>query len=434
MRDYIIFGVVFGMLPFILKRPTLGVLMFTWLSLMNPHRLAYGAAHDFPFAAIVAGVTVMALFLSKEKKSLPMTSVTVLLLVFMAWMTLTGLTATEPTRAWGEWNRVFKTFFMVLVTVTVISSEKDIKLFAWTVGLSLGFYGVKGGLFTLLSGGAYRVLGPDSSYISDNNDLALALLTTVPIIWFLQLQAKNKWIRLALGGLAVLTLVSVLGSYSRGALLGAGAMLLLLWLKSRNKMQTGLLLLLLIPLVYSLMPEEWFARMATLNDVKSDSSAMGRVNAWHFAFNLALDNLMGGGFLTFTPKMFALYAPDPHDLHAPHSIYFQVMGEHGFIGLGIFLLILASAWRTGSRVIKFGDGLSKYKWASDLAAMCQVSLAGYAVGGAFLSLAYFDLLYDIILIIVLLEKLQRNLPNEKSAVEPASRLHRKNRDLKSDAT
>jgi putative inorganic carbon (HCO3(-)) transporter len=66
--------------------------------------------------------------------------------------------------------------------------------------------------------------------------------------------------------------------------------------------------------------------------------------------------------------------------------------------------------------------------------MCQVSLAGYAVGGAFLSLAYFDLLYDIILIIVLLEKLQRNLPNEKSAVEPASRLHRKNRDLKSDAT
>lgn len=404
MRDYIIFAVVFGSLPFILKRPTLGVLMFTWLSLMNPHRLAYGAAYNFPFAAVVAGVTLVSLMMSKEKKSLPMTSVTVLLLVFMAWMTLTTLTANEPDRAWGEWNRVIKTLFMVLVTMAAVNTEKDTKLFAWTVGLSLGFYGAKGGLFTLLSGGSSRVLGPDGTYITDNNDLALALLATVPLIWYLQLQATKKWHRVCLIGLSVLTLISVLGSYSRGALLGATAMLFLLWLKSRSKLQTGLLLLMLIPVLLLIMPTEWFDRMGTLNNVQADNSAMGRINAWHFAFNLALDNIMGGGFLTFTARMFALYAPNPHDLHAPHSIYFQVLGEHGFIGLVIFLGILISAWRTGSRVIKFSKGKVEQKWAADLAAMCQVCLVGYAVGGAFLSLAYFDLLYDIVLIVVLLHK------------------------------
>jgi hypothetical protein len=33
--------------------------------------------------------------------------------------------------------------------------------------------------------------------------------------------------------------------------------------------------------------------------------------------------------------------------------------------------------------------------------MCQVSLLGYAVGGAFLSLSYFDLPYDVMVLVVL---------------------------------
>jgi hypothetical protein len=41
------------------------------------------------------------------------------------------------------------------------------------------------------------------------------------------------------------------------------------------------------------------------------------------------------------------------------------------------------------------------KWASDLAAMIQVSLIGYAVGGAFLGLAYFDLPYHLMIIVLL---------------------------------
>ena len=41
------------------------------------------------------------------------------------------------------------------------------------------------------------------------------------------------------------------------------------------------------------------------------------------------------------------------------------------------------------------------KWCKDLGTMCQVALAGYAVGGAFLTLAYFDLPYNIMLVVVL---------------------------------
>jgi putative inorganic carbon (HCO3(-)) transporter len=405
MRDILLFVVIFGSVPFILKRPVYGVLVFTWLSLMNPHRLAYAAAYDFPFAALITAVTLLSVLMSREPKRVPNLPILRVLAAFLVWMTITSLFANEPTRAWTEWDRVMKTMFMVFVSLAVLNTEKDVKLFAWVVGLSLGFFGAKGGVFTIISGGSYRVLGPAESYITDNNDLALALLTTVPIIWYLALHAPARWLRYGLLALAGLTITAAAGSYSRGALVAGAAMLGVLWLKNKNKFRTAVLLLLVVGLVATLMPGQWFDRMQTIGEYKSDSSANGRINAWHFAFNLASDNLFGGGYRTFTGRMFALYAPDPHDVHAPHSIYFQVLGEHGFIGLALFLAFLLLAWRSGTRISRFCRDKPELKWASDMAAMCQVSLVGYAVGGAFLSLAYFDLFYDIVILMVVLEKL-----------------------------
>lgn len=404
MRDAIIFAIVFGILPFAFKRPVIGVFLYTWISLMNPHRLTYGPAYDFPFALVIVLVVLLSLVASKEPKKLPSSPLLVVLMLFMIWMTITCLGAFEPDRAWNEWNRVFKTLFMVFITIAAINTEKDIKLFSWVVGLSLAFYGAKGGIFTLASGGSSRVMGPTGTYIGDNNDLALALVMTVPLVWYLQSQVTRKLYRNALIALAVLTLVSAAGSYSRGAMLATGAMLTFLWLKSANKARTGIVVLLALPLVYLIMPEQWFGRMDTIHDYKADNSAMGRLNSWQFAFNLAKDNLTGGGFLTFTARMFRIYAPNPHDVHAPHSIYFQVMGEHGFVGLLLFLTFFILAWRTGSRILRFCRGKQELSWAYGLAAMCQVSLVGYAVGGAFLTLAYYDLFYDIVALLILLEK------------------------------
>jgi|AraplaDrversion2_2_1032049.scaffolds.fasta_scaffold00305_58 probable O-glycosylation ligase (exosortase A-associated) len=419
MRDIGLLLFVLGLLPFAFKRPAIGIYLFTWISLMNPHRLAYGFAFEFPFAALIAGVTLIGMFTSREPKSLPMTPMVVVLILFMCWMTLTGFSAFEQDSAWTEWNRVFKTILMVLVTMAVISRVEDIKYLAVVIALSLGFYGFKGGVFTILTGGHSRVLGPPDTYIGDNNDLALALVMTTPLIWYLVSLAPKKWLRYGAIALTVLTLAAAAGSYSRGALLAGGAMLTFLWLKSANKARTGVVLLMAVPLLYLLMPEAWFSRMDSIGDYKQDDSALGRINSWNMAFNIASHNLMGGGYRCFTPAVFRVWAPEPLNVHAPHSIYFQVLGEHGFIGLALFLLFLFLAWRTGSRVLKFCKGKPELQWASGLAAMCQVSLVGYTVGGAFLTLAYYDLLYDIIAILFALEKVLILVP-AKSKVPKAA--------------
>jgi putative inorganic carbon (HCO3(-)) transporter len=195
MRDIAVFLIIFGSLPFIFKRPAIGVMVYTWLSLMNPHRLTYGAAYDFPFAALIAVATALSLVLSKQPKGFPRTPVTILLLVFTAWMTFTSFFALEPTLVWREWDRVMKTMFMVFISLMALNTEEDLKRYVWVVALSLGIYGLKGGIFVLLSGGNFKVYGPDGSYIAENNSMALALVT---ILFARRLGGRRRDARLAL--------------------------------------------------------------------------------------------------------------------------------------------------------------------------------------------------------------------------------------------
>jgi len=290
----------------------------------------------------------------------------------------------------------------------------------WVLVGSVAFYAVKGGLFTLATGGEHRVWGPPGSFIEENNSLALATIMVIPLLRYLQLQATNRWIRYALLAAMVLSGFSALGSQSRGALLAIAAMLAFLWLKSRAKAVTGLVLVLLVAVAIGFMPDKWEDRMHSIRSYDEDSSAMGRINAWGMAFNLAKARpLVGGGFEIYNPDTFARYAQNATDVHSAHSIYFQMLGEHGFVGLFLFVVLWLLVWRDASWIDRRARAREGWQWASDLARMVQVSLVGFAVGGAFLNLAYYDLPYNVLVAIVLarmlLEKHLRSVGQGASA-------------------
>jgi len=296
-------------------------------------------------------------------------------------------------------KKVLKIDFMILVSLMLLHTRRHIELFMWILVFSIGFFGVKGGLFTLTTGGNFRVWGP-GGFIGGNNEIALAIILVIPLMRVLQLQSKNFWVRYGLSVAMVLSAAASFGSQSRGALLATAAMSLYLWLKSPRKILFGIGILVVGGLLLAFMPESWDQRMNSIGNYQNDASSMGRINAWWMAWNLAKSHFFGGGFDIYTPAIFDLYAPNPNNLQAAHSIYFQVLGEHGFIGLFLFLAIWWSVWRSANWLIAHGEKNPETLWCKHLGAMCQVSLVGYAVGGAFLSLAYFDLPYDILLLVV----------------------------------
>jgi putative inorganic carbon (hco3(-)) transporter len=399
LRDLFLGGSILTLAGYALLHPWIGILGWTWVSIMNPHTYSWRFS-NMPVAALMAGTTLLGLILTKDRREFYFSRESFVLFLFMIWMCITLPFSFHFDPSFVLWNRVMKIDLMILVALVVLHSKKHIIALAWVLAGSIGFYGIKGGLFTIATGGSYRVWGPTGTYVEGNNEIALALVITIPLIRFLQLHYTNTWFRRGCTAAMVLCAAASIGSHSRGALLAIAAMALVMWWRSEEKIY-GVFVIIAGAIGLTFMPDEWWARMSTIKTYEQDTSAGGRINAWWMAWNLAKDNIFGGGFMVYKFDLFARYAPDPLDLHAAHSIYFMVLGEHGFIGLFLFLLMWFLTWGSAGRLRVQAKKNPETVWLSNLGAMAQVSLAGYAVGGAFLSLSYYDLPYNVMVLVIL---------------------------------
>ena len=418
MRDVALLLFMIGAVPFAFLHPVYGVYLWTWLSVMNPHRLTWGFSYDLPFAMATAVATLLGLVVTKEPRRWPIAPPTIALTLFLVWMTLGYPSSFFPQESYDMWNKVIKIQFMTLVAAALVVEREHVTRFVWVLVVSLGFYGIKGGVFTLATLGEHRVWGPAGSFIEGNNEVALALIMVIPLMWYLFGAAHNRWIRYGLLAAIALSAIAAIGSYSRGALVAIAAMGAAMWWYSKRKVMLGIVLFATACFVLVLMPSKWEERMSTITTYEQDASAMGRLNAWTMAWNLAKEHpFFGGGFSIYNAAVFKQYAPIPEDIHAAHSNYFQVLGEHGVVGLLLYLLIWWFTWRTASWIRSNTKNHGATSWAHHLATLSQVSLIGYFVGGAFLSLAYFDLPYYVMVALVATRRILECAP--KSTEETA---------------
>jgi probable O-glycosylation ligase (exosortase A-associated) len=409
MRDLIITLIVFGAIPVIIMRPYIGVLVWSWLGYMNPHRLAYGFAYNFPFAQITAIALLIGLLVSKEPKKIPITPLTLIWIIFIVWMCITTPFAMFPEFANDYLIRVLKMQLPIFITIMLFYSKERLDALIWIIFISIGYYGIKGGIFTIATGGSARVWGPPNSFIEGNNELALATLMVIPLVSYLHHVSSNIWLKRFLIVAMLLMAVSAIGSQSRGALLAGLAVLTLFWLKSNKKIVTAVVSISLAVGIFMFMPQSWHDRMSTIETYEEDDSAMGRITAWKMATNLAAHRILGGGFETFRRGAYDLYLPEaPLPLDA-HSIYFKVLGEQGFIGLILFLTILALAFRTAKKVEKVTNSINELEWLNYLSRMVRISLIAFIVGGAFLGLTYYDLPYHLFAILVIANELAKQV-------------------------
>ncbi len=412
MRDIAITAILAVLALISLGRPDVGVLTWTWVSMMNPHRLTWGFAYDLPVALVVVLTTLIGLLFYKGEKRLPLTAPVLFLLIFDLWMVLTHFSGFHPELVHDKALAILKIQFMVFVTIWVLVTKQHINWFVGVVVFSIGFYGVKGGIFTIATGGNYRVWGPPSSFLEGNNEIALALILTIPLMYYFYRVLEGRWIKHGFLAAMILCAAAALGSQSRGALLALAAMAGLLWWRSDRKLLFGSLMVVAGILLIAMMPSTWEERMATISNYEQDLSAMQRIDVWRMTWNLAVANpVLGGGYGIYTEDLVAIYNPTPiGGLRNAHSIYFGVLGEQGFLGLFLFLGIWFSVWRSCAAVRRLTKSVAELQWSYWLASMVQVSLMGYLVGGAFLYLPYVDFPYNLLIVsVILLDHVKRSL-------------------------
>ncbi|MBK9674757.1 MAG: hypothetical protein IPO82_05860 [Betaproteobacteria bacterium] len=154
--------------------------------------MTWGFAYSLPFAQVVAICLLVSLAINYKKLYAPPSGPQFFAMIaFVVWLGVSPLFSFHPEHEVDLWLRAFKVQLMVLIAMLIVGAREQLHQLVWVLALSIGFFGIKGGLFTIVGGGQGRVWGPSGSFISDNNQLALAMLMAVPLFRYLQLQSKG---------------------------------------------------------------------------------------------------------------------------------------------------------------------------------------------------------------------------------------------------
>lgn len=425
MRDYLYLAFLIALLPLCFVRPFIGILAWTWIGYFNPHRFTWGFAQHLPSAMLVAVATILGFIFSRERKFPKFTREATLLFLLWLWFGVTTLHVYFAPEFFhhfpdsiGRLQAVSKILLMTFFAVIIINDRKRLRWWYLVTMGSFALLALKGFTFGLRTGGQFRVHGPESSMLTDNNAFALALNMCLPMFFCLAEIEERRWLRRMLRLSFVLGMIAVILTYSRGGLLGLIVVVLYLALRSKRKLLSlgGLAVLALA--IGLLAPAKWIERMETIKTAKeTDPSALSRINSWTFSVRLALDHpILGGGFETFTAPLYDRYSlREGPVILGPHSIYFQILAEHGFPGLLLFLAILSSCIWTCYKIRRRFARSPSARWPAVYAEMVTGSLLAYAVSGTFLGFAYFDLFYQMVGTTAILSSLAiRELARERT--------------------
>lgn len=402
MKSALVALLVFVWMPFMLFKPHVGVLVWNWVSHMAPQSYTYGFAASFPFLVLVGGLTAVGMMVAREPKHFPGHPIITSILLYALWTIVTYALGFDQAVGEAKITQFMKVIVFAMISVVVMQSPNRLKAFAYVMIASLLFISVKGGMFTLATGGGHRVQGA-GGMMADNNQLAMAMAMLFPLSIFLALHPPYKIMKWPLVFASFLVPITAIGTQSRGGLVAISGVLFMLLLKSKRKFT---LIAIIVPIVIgavSFMPDSWKNRMQTTENATEDDSFKGRVSMWNFASNVANDHpIEGGGFDVFyIRELGPRYMPPGFKMRAPHSIYFEVLGEHGYVGLFLFLTMLFTGYYSAGTTAKMFRSYEETRWIGDLAGMIQLSIIGYALGGLTVNIAAFDLFYHLLITVVL---------------------------------
>ncbi len=420
MRDLILLIIIAISIPISFFRPYFGILMWTWITFMNPHRYTWGFMYNFPVAAVIAVPTLVGcLFTSNINKQF-LKRETILLAGLWIWFCITFVHAMQVPLFQGhlddaklEWIRVSKVLLITFAMILLVTTHQRLKSLVMVTAMSFGLLSIKGAIFGVRTGGESRVWGPPDSFIADNNSFALAVNMCLPMLFFLARDEKNRTYRWLLHLAFACGVLAVVLTYSRGGLLGLAAVIFALTLKSRYKLVGAFLVALCFVGVITFAPPQWMSRMTGLARGDVDMSGHQRLVSWGTSWNFAKDYPITGGSFNALPnvELFQRYQNEPLPggflSSGPHSIYFQTLEEQGFVGLALYLILVGSCWASLLTLRHRARRSTSSQWIVPYTHMVEVSLFGFLVSGAFLGLANFDLFYQLVAMVIILKVLCR---------------------------
>jgi probable O-glycosylation ligase (exosortase A-associated) len=414
MRDLLLFAVTFFCGLTALRKPAFGLLAYICFSFLAPYSMTWGAARTFPHIGLIAVCTLAGIVLSSEVKKFPRQREAFLLLALWGMFGISTLFAIYPDAALQHLILMSKILLMVFLTMVILNTKERLQLLVRVIALSLGFYGLKIGLFVLRTGGQGAVYGPDDSFLSANNSLGMALAMNVPLLFYLAKIESRPWVRHLMRLMAAFSYPAVVGTFSRGAWLTLASLTGLQALKSKHNVVAVVVVALVLftapvwaPMVFS---EQVSSRYSTLENYEEDQSAQSRFWNWEFCARVGLARpITGGGFYLYSAESYEAFFPEftqrwRDRVWSCHSMWLTAWAEHGIPGFLLWITLMASCLFSLRRIKVRAKAHADVAWAAPYADMIQAAFVGFMISGTFVDNAYFELYYFLIAATIILKE------------------------------
>jgi len=375
--------------------PFVFTLGYVWVDTFRPQAVALMFLNQLPVAMIM-GVAAFGSYLAMDRRMPPRLNLATTLTVAMGiWITMTVMWAEVPDAAWEKWNWAFKTVMFSAFVPLVIRSRVQIEAFAQTYVFSLAANVVPFGLKTMISGGGYgRNLGlvSGNSNLSEGGLLSTLCLMMIPMAFFLakhtQLLPRNRLTWLGYLGLSGLALITALGTFERSALIGMVVLGSYMLSRSRHKLVFIACAAVVVAAIVYTSSGAWSERISTIGDPTKETSALTRLLVWKWTFNYALSHPFGGGFQAYIIDRIEYPNGEVIFGRAFHSIYFELLGEQGWVGLGMFLTIGISTVLGLVRLSRRTRKIPQLEWCADMSDALQSALVTFLAAATFVGIAF----------------------------------------------
>jgi len=385
--------------------PFVMALAYIWVDLFRPHDVAPALGQLLPFSLATAVLTIGAYLVLDRRAPPRLGLLTALMVIWAVWITLTTTWALFPAAAWVKWDWAFKTVLFTALLPFCFRSRIQIEaaliVILCCIASNVVPFAIK---VTFDSGGYNRALGLvdlNGGWGGEGSTLSTYAFACLPLVAYLQRHSLLapargwlRWVYLAAPGIAA---IGAFGTFARAALVAGFVWAVLTWWQSRRKLMMAVVMAAAVTAVVPFMGDAWMARISTITAPREDQSANVRLLVWGWTIDFANRLPAGGGFNSYLANRFETRSPSGVEVveegRAFHSIYFEVLGEHGWVGLAIFLAIFGvfflDMWRIRRRVRHRPD----LEWIGDLARALSLSMAIFMAGAAFVGVAFSPLQY-----------------------------------------
>lgn len=405
--------------PILSKTASIGLKrghVFSYLALFLFTLILYARPAEFypsPMTASIAlivGVMTLILFLptqlSLEGNLTARPREVNLVLLFCLTGLLSILLAIDRAQAWHEFSDTFiRCIAIFVVIVNVVRTEtrlKGLMFLALATGVWLSLGAINDYRLGLMTVEGYRAGGRGGGIFGNSNDMALFLVTLVPIAIAFAVQSRSIARKFVFGGCAVLMVIGIVLTYSRGGFIGLLAALgFLAWRIGRQRRVEILLGGAVVVIILLTLAPGYALRLASivapgLDPVGSSEARQGELLR---SLYVAIRHpLLGIGMGNYAPEM-------SYRGLVTHNSYTQVAAEMGASALVCYTLFLVSPFKRLGQIARETFGAKANSHFYYLAVGLQASLVGYLVCSFFASVAYLWYVYYLVAYAVCLRRI-----------------------------